>query len=139
MLNRTLLLLEELGRVAQPQLELYRSPPPRTNENDEVVKKIKFLKTRLFNVAEVNWQSFYFSLLSIGRQERRRDISVPISAVTLPRVDRPSNLVTMKLHSITPRIIGSPGLGGENGVRSVKNDRGMLRVSVRVTPENARR
>jgi hypothetical protein len=53
--------LEEELEVAQVQLELCHTLAPRVDEAGEVGEQIRFLKTRLFNITEVNqWLLLFF-------------------------------------------------------------------------------
>ena len=65
--------LEEELEVAQVQLELYHTLAPRINEPGEVGEKIRFLKTRLFNVTEVNQRLFPFFPLIFRLRDKSAD------------------------------------------------------------------
>ena len=52
--------LEEELEVVQVQLDFYHTLLPRMDEGGEVGEKIRFSKTRLFNITEVNLRFFPF-------------------------------------------------------------------------------
>jgi len=111
MLSHTLLLLE-FGRAAQPQLELYRSPPPAgINEDDEVVKESRFLKTRLFNVAEVIWQFLLFFFVIDRATRAPTGHLFPDFRGNFTEGGQALQLVTMKLHVYHATDHREPWLG----------------------------